>query len=68
MLHGDADAVVPVEQSRVFAERVQAGGGKVSLHIYEGEGHGFRQPANQLDEYRRVEDFLRRWVPVASAP
>ena len=68
VLHGDADAVVPVQQSQVFAERVRAAGGTVSLHVYEGEGHGFRQPANQLDEYRRVEDFLRRWVPVASAP
>jgi len=67
VLHGDADAVVPVEQSRVFAERVHTAGGTVSLHVYAGEGHGFRQPANQLDEYRRVEDFLGRWVPVASA-
>jgi len=31
--------------------------------VYEGEGHGFRQPANQLDEYRRMGEFLDRVVP-----
>jgi len=68
LLHGDSDPVVPVQQSQVFAERVQAAGGQIELHIYPGEGHGFRQPEHQLDEYRRVEDFLARCVPVASAP
>ncbi|MEY4605437.1 MAG: hypothetical protein RLY45_197 [Actinomycetota bacterium] len=65
VLHGDADAVVPVEQSRVFVERVRAAGGRARLHVYEGEGHGFRQRANQLDEFRRVEEFLDGIVGVA---
>jgi dipeptidyl aminopeptidase/acylaminoacyl peptidase len=66
ILHGDVDPVVPVEQSRVFAARVGAAGGDVTLHVYEAEGHGFRQPTNQLDEYERVERFLDRHVQVAS--
>ena len=66
VLHGDVDSVVPVQQSRCSRERVQTAGGQVELHVYAGEGHGFRQAANQLDEYRRLEDFLARWVPVAS--
>ncbi len=66
ILHGELDAVVPVRQSRVFAQRVRTAGGDVELHVYPDEGHGFRQPANQLDEYRRAEDFLARHVPVAS--
>jgi dipeptidyl aminopeptidase/acylaminoacyl peptidase len=60
VLHGDSDPVVPVEQSRVFAERVRAAGGDVELHVYPGEGHGFRDAAHQLDEYARLEDFLSR--------
>lgn len=60
LLHGDSDPVVPVEQSRVFAERVRAAGGDVELHVYEGEGHGFRDATHQLDEYARLEDFLTR--------
>ncbi len=66
ILHGELDAVVPVRQSRVFAQRVRTAGGDAQLHVYPDEGHGFRQPANQLDEYRRAEDFLARHVPVAS--
>ena len=67
IMHGDVDPVVPVEQSRVFAERVRAVGGQVELHVYEGEGHGFRQRANQLDEYQRIAGFLARYVQLASA-
>ena len=62
MFHGSADPVVPVEQSRVLATRVVEAGGLVVLKIYDGEGHGFRQPANQLDEYQRVGEFLRDYV------
>lgn len=67
ILHGDADPVVPVEQSRAFADCVRAAGGQVELHVYEGEGHGFRQRANQLDEYERIAGFLARHVPLAFA-
>ncbi len=66
LLHGDVDPVVPLAQSLVFAERVRAAGGDVTVHVYSGEGHGFRQPANQLDEYERVEGFLARHVRIAS--
>ncbi|CAB4884151.1 unannotated protein [freshwater metagenome] len=58
MFHGDADAVVPVEQSRMLAARIVQAGGSVELHVYAGEGHGFRQPDNQLDEYRRIGEFI----------
>ncbi|HEY7626829.1 MAG TPA: prolyl oligopeptidase family serine peptidase [Ilumatobacteraceae bacterium] len=58
LMHGDADPVVPVEQSVAFAERCRDAGVDVELVIYAGEGHGFRQPDNQLDEYRRMEAFL----------
>ena len=62
MFHGEDDAVVPVEQSRVFAAKVAMHGGVVELCVYAGEGHGFRQPVNQLDEYRRVGDFITEHV------
>jgi len=58
MFHGDADPVVPVEQSQAMAEQMRANGGDVDLVVYPGEGHGFRQPGNQLDEYRRTEAFI----------
>ena len=58
LFHGADDPVVPVEQSRRLAARIGAGGGDVDLVVYEGEGHGIRDPANQRDEYERTEAFL----------
>jgi dipeptidyl aminopeptidase/acylaminoacyl peptidase len=63
VFHGDADAVVPVKQSRVLAERIRAAGGQVELCIRPGEGHGFRQLHHQIDEFERTAAFLRRHVP-----
>ena len=66
LMHGDADPVVPVEQSRVLASAVRAAGGRVELHEYPGEGHGLRQPEHQLDEYARIGSFLSRVTALSS--
>ena len=63
VMHGEADPVVPVEQSIRLADRVRSAGGDVELHLFEGEGHGFRDPANKLAEYELVGRFLQRVVP-----
>lgn len=63
VMHGDGDPVVPVAQSMAFVERCRLAGGDVELVVYEGEGHGFRKPENQLDEYRRMQGFLATHVP-----
>jgi dipeptidyl aminopeptidase/acylaminoacyl peptidase len=62
IFHGADDPVVPVSQSRTFAQRIAEAGGIVELCVYEGEGHGFRQPINQLDEYLRIGDFIANHV------
>ncbi len=62
MFHGDIDAVVPIEQSRMLAARIVEAGGFVELRVYPGEGHGFRQPDHQLDEYRRIGEFIAEHV------
>ena len=62
VMHGDSDPVVPVDQSTAFVERCRGAGGDVELVVYEGEGHGFRKPENQLDEYRRMQGFLATHV------
>ncbi|MEO8264331.1 MAG: prolyl oligopeptidase family serine peptidase [Ilumatobacteraceae bacterium] len=62
VMHGDSDRVVPIEQSRAFVERCRAAGAQVEFVVYEGEGHGFRRPENQLDEYRRMQVFLATHV------
>ena len=40
-LHGDMDALVPVEQARMLDDRMKAVGVPHTLMIFEGQGHGF---------------------------
>jgi dipeptidyl aminopeptidase/acylaminoacyl peptidase len=62
VLHGDSDPVVPLSSTLDLVDRVRAAGGEVELVVYEGEGHGFRDPEHQRDEYRRIADFLANVV------
>lgn len=62
VFHGDQDPVVGVEQSRALVARVVAAGGDAELVEFAGEGHGFRTPTNQVEEYRRTAAFLARVV------
>jgi len=62
VMHGEDDPVVPVEQSIRLAGRVRSAGGDVELHLFEGEGHGFRDPQHRLDELDLVGRFLDRVV------
>jgi acetyl esterase/lipase len=40
-LHGDMDALVPVEQARMLDDKMKAVGANHTLTIFEGQGHGF---------------------------
>jgi len=62
ILQGKDDKVVPPAQSQAIADRLKALGRTVELHFYEGEGHGWLQPATVVDELGRIESFLRRHV------
>lgn len=63
LLHGDADPVVPVEQARALAARLDRLGRTVELHEFADEGHGWSRPASVVDELERAESFLRRALP-----
>jgi acetyl esterase/lipase len=41
-LHGDQDALVPVEQARLLDEKMKAAGADHTLVVLEGQGHGFQ--------------------------
>jgi dipeptidyl aminopeptidase/acylaminoacyl peptidase len=62
ILQGDSDEVVPKSQSEAIYQRLKARGVECELQVYEGEGHGWRKLATVMDEYARVEKFLRRHV------
>ena len=49
----DADAVLDIleREGKVF-----------EAHSYPGEPHGFRNPMNRVDMYRRLEAWFDRWL------
>ncbi len=62
ILQGSDDPVVPLAQSQAIADRLQALGRTVELHVYDGEGHGWGRPETVVDELDRTTSFLRRHV------
>jgi acetyl esterase/lipase len=61
IMHGDMDKVVPVQQSRAFAEALSKVGVKVSLIVLKGAGHGgsvFLQP----EQVSVIDAFLNRYL------
>jgi acetyl esterase/lipase len=63
LLHGDADKVVPVSSSRVFAERCRAAGRPVDLHLFAGLPHGFANHPPMIPPLMgMIGAFLRRVV------
>ncbi|MFM7410992.1 MAG: prolyl oligopeptidase family serine peptidase, partial [Actinomycetota bacterium] len=59
LMHGDLDEAVPLDHSVLIADQLRRRGGDVALHVFEGEGHGFRKRANQELEYGLIGEFLR---------
>jgi len=56
--HGDQDHSVPVVHSERLRDAIDAVGGNVRLEVFEGEGHGFRNPVNIAREFAVTEEFL----------
>jgi dipeptidyl aminopeptidase/acylaminoacyl peptidase len=65
--HGLEDTVVPAEQSVVMVERLRQRGVPVELHLFEGEGHGFRDGVVQRQVLERSEAFFRERFALAEA-
>jgi dipeptidyl aminopeptidase/acylaminoacyl peptidase len=62
VLQGAEDRVVPPAQAQLMVDAMRAAGTTVEHHVYEGEGHGFRQPEAVADSLDRIDAFLTRWV------
>jgi dipeptidyl aminopeptidase/acylaminoacyl peptidase len=58
LLHGDADPVVHVGQSRQLVVALQEAGASVDYVEYPGEGHGWKRAETTADELRRIDRFL----------
>jgi carboxymethylenebutenolidase len=63
VLHGDADAIIPVNDGLTLAENARALGTPVDLVIYPKEGHGFGSniaSKNGADALMRTIAFLKK--------
>ena len=40
-LHGDKDALVPINQAKLLDEKMKAVGASHTLMVFRGQGHGF---------------------------
>jgi dipeptidyl aminopeptidase/acylaminoacyl peptidase len=62
LFHGDNDKVVDLGQTLGIYEKLKANNIPCKLKVYEGEGHGFREPENVMDYYNRIEIFLGKYL------
>ncbi|KAF9005454.1 Alpha/Beta hydrolase protein [Cyathus striatus] len=60
ILQGDADRVVPKEQSEEIYESIKSRGGVVEYKLYSGEGHGWRRDETMCDALEREIGFYER--------
>ena len=58
IFHGRNDPRVKINQSDRMVSALRALDKPLDYVVLENEGHGFGHWKNQLDYYRRVEDFL----------
>lgn len=59
IMHGERDVRAPFRNFELAVERLETLGKEFESMTYP-EGHGFRDPANSIDMYSRLEAFFRK--------
>lgn len=59
ILHGDKDRVVPVARAYQLARYMDDIGADYDMHIFRGQGHAFKGPAQQESIRETTEFFVR---------
>ncbi len=67
VLHGTADANVPVTHSLALVEDLVARGKRFDFAVYPGEVHYFARRASWIDAFGRIEGFLDRHLRPSDA-
>lgn len=57
--HGELDDRAPYKNYELAVAELKKLGKTFESRSYPGEGHGFRNPDNQIDMYTRLENFFR---------
>ncbi|MBT8488079.1 MAG: prolyl oligopeptidase family serine peptidase [Gemmatimonadetes bacterium] len=61
-MHGDEDVRAPYRQFELAVDILEREGKVFESHSYPGEPHGFRNSANRVDMYERLEAWFERWL------
>ncbi|MGJ3239507.1 MAG: S9 family peptidase [Anaerolineae bacterium] len=62
LFQGTEDKVVPKNQSDTIVNALKQGGVTHRYVVYDGEGHGFRNPETRVDFYNQIMQFLKETV------
>lgn len=62
VIHGENDPRVPVDEARQIIKALEDLNRPVESLIFPDEGHGIGKLENRLTYYRRMADFLTRWL------
>jgi dipeptidyl aminopeptidase/acylaminoacyl peptidase len=60
LVHGREDQTARMDQYEAMEEALTVAGHKPQTMVVDREGHGFYNPANVTDLYKRLEEFLGR--------
>ena len=62
IMHGEADVRAPFRQYELAVKILKDEGKTFESHSYPNEPHGFRNPANRVDMYSRLEAWFDKWL------
>ena len=62
VMHGERDVRAPYRQYELAVRTLEELGKTFEHKSYPGEPHGFRDPANRIDLYQRLEAFFERML------
>jgi len=62
IMHGEADVRAPFRQYQLAVEILKKNNKVFESKSYPGEPHGFRNPANRVDMYNRLEAFFDKYL------
>ena len=62
LMHGEADVRAPFRQFELAVDILNREGKVFESHSYPNEPHGFRNPANRVDMYQRLENWFAKYL------
>lgn len=68
LVHGKLDNVAKLDQYKAMESALKAAGKPYETMLAEGEGHGFYNPRNVAEFYRRLDAFLDRNIGTGFSP